>query len=188
MKQDNIQLLKQREANRKSYLLHKEERIKKIKQYELENREKILQGKRDYYYRNREKIKNQINLYQKNNRTIVNIRVRNYYKNVLSKDIFYKIRAILRNRVQFIVKYYKGKKPSSALKMLGCNLEQFREHLQSNFLPGMTWSNYGKWHIDHIKPLACFNLKEEEQVKACCHYTNLQPLWASDNIKKGKKY
>jgi len=53
----------------------------------------------------------------------------------------------------------------------------------------MTWSNYGKgWHIDHIKPCASFDLSNPEQQKICFHYTNLQPLWAIDNIKKGAKF
>ena len=52
----------------------------------------------------------------------------------------------------------------------------------------MSWGNYGKWHVDHIRPCASFNLVNEEEQKKCFHYTNLQPLWAKDNLSKGSKY
>ena len=52
----------------------------------------------------------------------------------------------------------------------------------------MSWDNYGEWHIDHIRPMASFNLQEQEEQLKCCHYTNLQPLWAEENLRKGNKY
>ncbi len=52
----------------------------------------------------------------------------------------------------------------------------------------MTWDNYGEWHIDHIKPCALFDFTKEEQQRECFHYTNLQPLWAKDNMRKSDKY
>jgi hypothetical protein len=58
--------------------------------------------------------------------------------------------------------------------------------MESKFQPGMTWDNRGKeWHIDHIIPLATFNLQDRRQFLVACHYTNLQPLWARDNMVKG---
>jgi len=62
--------------------------------------------------------------------------------------------------------------------------------LETKFLEGMDWDNYGiyGWHIDHIKPCSLFNLENIEEQKKCFHYTNLQPLWAIDNLKKGNKY
>ena len=52
----------------------------------------------------------------------------------------------------------------------------------------MSWNNYGKWHLDHIKPLSSFNLQNIDELKQACHYSNLQPLWAEDNFKKGSSY
>ena len=72
-------------------------------------------------------------------------------------------------------------------KLLGCTFEYFIEYLQRLFKVGMTWKNYGKWHIDHIKPCASFDLSKLEAQKKCFHYTNLQPLWAEENLKKGAK-
>ena len=61
-------------------------------------------------------------------------------------------------------------------------------HLEKQFKPGMTLDNYGEWHIDHIKPITKFDLKNENELRKCFHYKNLQPLWAIENIKKGDKY
>ena len=60
-------------------------------------------------------------------------------------------------------------------------------HLEAQFKPGMTWDNYGLkgWHVDHIRPCASFDLRDPEQQRRCFHYTNLQPLWAEENLKKG---
>lgn len=60
-------------------------------------------------------------------------------------------------------------------------------HLEAKFSEGMTWQNYGTWHIDHIRPLASFDLTDPAQVRLACHFTNLQPLWGADNIRKGDK-
>jgi hypothetical protein len=76
-----------------------------------------------------------------------------------------------------------GIKQSDLEKVIGCTVEQFVNYFDSLFQPGMYWSNHGTWHIDHIKPVATANSIEE--VERLNHYTNLQPLWARDNIVKG---
>lgn len=78
-------------------------------------------------------------------------------------------------------------KIASTENLLGCTFEELKNYLQSKFLPDMSWENYGDWHIDHIKPCSSFDLTQEAQQKECFHYTNLQPLWAIDNISKGAK-
>jgi hypothetical protein len=70
---------------------------------------------------------------------------------------------------------------------LGCSIAELRLHLESQFQPGMSWNNHGEWHIDHIRPLAKFNLACPLQLERACHFSNLQPLWAKDNIVKGMK-
>jgi len=75
----------------------------------------------------------------------------------------------------------------TALALLGCSVEEFRAHLENQWLPGMSWENYGMdgWHVDHVRPCASFDLLDPEQLRECFHFTNLQPLWAEDNLAKG---
>lgn len=73
-------------------------------------------------------------------------------------------------------------------ELLGCEIDFFKKHLENKFIEGMTWNNYGKWHVDHIKPCSSFNLSKEKELLECFNYKNLQPLWAKDNIIKGSKY
>jgi len=89
----------------------------------------------------------------------------------------------LRSRLYQAVR--NQQKSGSAVRDLGCSIEELKQHLESQFQEGMTWENYGQWHIDHIKPLASFDLSNREQFLQACHYTNLQPLWAEDNLRKG---
>ena len=82
-----------------------------------------------------------------------------------------------------------GQKGGSASRDLGCSIVAFRAYIQTQFLPGMSWNNWARdgWHLDHIRPLASFDLTDREQFLAACHYTNYQPLWAIDNLRKGAK-
>lgn len=83
----------------------------------------------------------------------------------------------------------RGKiKNGSAVKDLGCSVSHFMSYLESLFKSGMSWANYGfgegKWNIDHIKPISSFKLQNREEFLKACHYTNLQPLWHIENIRK----
>ena len=108
---------------------------------------------------------------------------REYIKTRYHSDAIYRLAHILRTR---LFKCAKGM-GISAPKALGCSIEELQKHLETKFLPGMSWENYGLhgWHIDHIIPLD--SADSPEQVERLCHFTNLQPLWAIDNWKKGNK-
>jgi len=93
----------------------------------------------------------------------------------------------LRSRIGSAIKHCYGEKSTSTMKLLGCTVNEVRDHIESQFTEGMTWDNYGEWHIDHIKPCASFDLTIDEEQKKCFHYSNLQPLWAEDNIRKSDK-
>jgi hypothetical protein len=104
----------------------------------------------------------------------------------LNRKINDKISRNLRSRVR---KALKGiDKSKNTIKLLGCSIEQLKQHLESQFQPGMSWNNYGQWHIDHIRPCVSFDLNIKEEQQNCFHYINLQPLWAMDNLKKGINY
>ena len=78
-------------------------------------------------------------------------------------------------------------KPEATCDLLGCTPREYLNHLRSLYKPGMTGENYGKWHVDHIRPCSSFNLSDEGERRKCFHYTNTQPLWAKENISKGNK-
>ena len=101
-------------------------------------------------------------------------------------DPQFRLANLLRGRLRHALKGIS--KSSRTLDLLGCTLEHFTHHLESRFQPGMSWLNQGEWHIDHIKPLKAFDLSDPEQQRQACHWSNLQPLWAADNIRKGAKY
>ena len=83
-----------------------------------------------------------------------------------------------------------AKKSDHTLALCGCDIKTLIVHIESKFLSGMTWDNYGKygWHIDHIKPCAAFDLTKPEEQRSCFNYKNLQPLWGVDNHKKNSFY
>ena len=99
-----------------------------------------------------------------------------------------KIEDAIRARVGIAIRKQFGVKATKTTNLIGCSIEQIRQHLEAQFLPGMTWDNHGEWHIDHIRPCASFDLTDPEQQKQCCHYTNLQPLWAADNLAKSDNW
>jgi len=101
-------------------------------------------------------------------------------------DVEYRLRMVIRNRINKHLKRTNQKKLDSYIDHLGCTTEQLIEHIESQFKPGMTWENHSQfgWHLDHIKPLCSFNLEDSEQFKEACHYTNLQPLWWKENLSK----
>ena len=82
----------------------------------------------------------------------------------------------------------KGRTDGAMFSRLGYSKDELMAHLESRFSGGMNWQNYGKWHIDHIKPCASFDQLDSNQFTACWDISNLQPLWAEDNVKKGSKH
>ena len=140
--------------------------LNKIKEYNLKNKESIKQYKQEYYVKNKELINKKIIL--------------KYHT-----DPMFKLSHLTRSR---ILKYLKSKniiKCTKTFNLIGCTKIELKHHIESLFIDGMSWDNQGKWHIDHIIPLS--SVKTEEEIYKLCHYTNLQPLWAEDNLKKSNK-
>ena len=109
-----------------------------------------------------------------------------YTKMKYKTDINYRLRKLLRGRIHGALKLKNTKKLASTFELIGCSVSELKSHLESKFKDGMTWNNHSLfgWHIDHIKPCSSFDLTKEKQQKECFHYTNLQPLWAIDNLSK----
>ena len=104
------------------------------------------------------------------------------------KDPQYKTIRTLRSRLYWAVRKADSSRKTSAIHSLGCSIDFLREYLETRFKVGMTWDNHGElWEIDHIKPLASFDLSKKSQQEKSCHYTNLQPMFISENRSKGAK-
>lgn len=101
------------------------------------------------------------------------------------KRPYERLASIVRSRINDCLRnrHYKSAKTA---ELVGCSSKELHDYLEKMFLPGMTWDNYGLygWHVDHIQPLASFDLSKPEEQKKAFHFTNLQPLWAKDNLKK----
>lgn len=122
------------------------------------------------------------------NRKTLNEKHMMYEKNRKLTDSEFKLVKTLRSRLVNALRRQNLNKNNSTIDLLGCSVSFLKNALEAKFKEGMTWENHGKWHIDHIKPCALFDLRYIEEQKKCFHYTNLQPLWASENLSKGCKY
>ena len=196
---------------RKYYQDNKEKLLESKKQYYKNNTDKILEYKNKNYYKNRdallmaqkeytEKNKEKIKEYRENNKEHIAIKDRKYrqknIKRISERERKYAAKRIKENIEIRILdrcrkRLYKAingtAKSAPTIKLIGCTVEELLKHLESQFTDGMSWDNYGEWHIDHIIPCASFNFKNEEEQYRCFNYKNLQPLWAIDNFIKGSK-
>lgn len=108
-----------------------------------------------------------------------------YRKNRSQVDPEFAMRVKARALVANAIARMGFKKGSKTEAILGCSWGEFKAHIERQFLPGMSWSNWGKWHIDHIVPIS--SATTEQEVLSLSHHTNLRPLWAEDNLKKSSK-
>ena len=110
-----------------------------------------------------------------------------YSRDRYEKDSAYRLACNLRNRLRQALK--GACKAETTKDLLGCTYEAARAHIEAQFTEGMSWDKMGLRgiHIDHIKPCDSFDLTDPEQRRECFHYTNLQPLWAEDNLRKSNK-
>ncbi len=110
---------------------------------------------------------------------------RDYKALKLATNPLYNLASRSRIRIRKVVRERRIPKTGKTVDMLGCTWDVLKAHLESLFLPGMSWDNNTQWHIDHRTPLA--SAVTPEDLVRLCHYTNLQPLWAADNLRKGSK-
>lgn len=153
---------------------YKQARANAIKQHRLDNIEHYKRRSKDKHIRERDA---------------------GVYRERYATDILYKLKCNIREHLRQAVKYGDTQftRVATVEKNLGCTMEQFRQHIESKFLPGMSWDNNGrgadKWHLDHIIPLAAVkDISDTALINRICHYTNYQPLWEKDNLSKNDKY
>ena len=155
---------------KKYYEINKETHNKMMSQHYIENKDRYKITHEAYRKENKEKI-NQCNV--------------EYITKRRKEDSFFRLKHNLRIRVKEYIKVKNITTRNKTFDFVGCNPKFLENHIQEQFTNGMSWENYGKWHIDHKIPLSM--AKTEEELYKLCHYTNLQPMWASDNRKKGSK-
>jgi hypothetical protein len=140
----------------------------KRKEYYKNNLDKEREISKKYYHKNKEKLRRENNQWKNNKR---------------KTDGFYRMKINLRHRLRdYLIGESRGKRTKD---IVGLDKVEFKLYIQSKFVEGMSWDNYGKWHLDHIKPLC--QAKDNEEALLLNHYTNLQPLWAEDNLRKNRK-
>ena len=171
------------------YKNNKKEILKKMKQYREDFKDLIKERKNKDYINNKERYneRSKLNYHNKYKLDPNYKKYRNEYEvNKRKTDELYYLKHIVRSRLAKFLNISKFNKISSTFKMIGCTPQELKDHLEKQFVDNMNWDNRGQWHIDHIKPLA--SAESEEDLINLCHYTNLQPLWAEDNLKKGAIY
>ena len=169
IKSKNVIVMSDTEKYKKQYRKY----IVYQEKYRKKNREKINQKIREWYYKNKDRVRANQRIYEREGA----------YRN----SLHFKIKDGMRKRILEVLKRDGGKKTQRTMKLVGCTVEELKQHIEKKFKPGMSWKKRHLFHIDHIIPCASFDLTKLSQQKKCFHYTNLQPLWAIDNIKKGAK-
>jgi hypothetical protein len=165
-------------------------KIKK-KEFYHENKESELARRKTHYINNHKRELNRMKEYrEKNEEYFQEYRKKyqkNYENNRYKNDPEYKLSKNIRRRVSLFLQLNNVSKTNKTFDIVGCTPQQLKEHIQLQFKDNMSWDNYGYygWHIDHIIPLS--SAKTKDEIYTLCHYSNLQPLWGKENIKKGGK-
>lgn len=174
---------------KENYINKKEQKKEYSKNYYYRNKEKKIDYGKNYYILNKDKKKEYDQKYSEKYKTIRKENNKKNRKIINEKEIFryyndeiYNITRRVRKRLHSFLKTKNITKKNKTFEIIGCTPQELKEHLEKQFVDGMNWENRSEWHIDHIIPLS--SAKTEEEVYNLCHYTNLQPLWAIDNIKK----
>lgn len=155
-------------------------------QWYRNNSVKANKAARERYKINPAKSKRRAQEWRSGNKERMKASQRLYHIKRYYSDLNYKIAKTLRARLRIAL--HRRSKAGSAVRDLGTSIPDFKVYIESMFQPGMSWENWGKgigkWNLDHIKPLASFDLTDRIQFLEACHYTNLQPLWAEENLRK----
>ena len=168
---------------------NKEKIAAQNKAYHETNKEKIAERKKAYKQSNKEKIAAQNKAYREDNKEKIAAyrkdnkeKIAAYHRARHKSDPIYNLSCRCRGRISAAIRAKGFKKTTKTAEMLGCDWEFLKSHIESQFKDGMSWENRKEWHIDHIIPLA--SASSEDDIIRLCHFSNLQPLWAEDNLRK----
>lgn len=167
---------------------NKEKIWQNTKKWRLKNKEKSLGYLRDWQQRNRDKTRKIATNYYYENYDAVRSR-RRAAKYHLRRSENAILADALRARIRDALKNQGTIKSEKTLCLIGCSIDFLSRYIESKFAAGMSWNNHGMrgWHIDHIIPCNSFDLSDLNEQKKCFHYSNMQPLWAKDNLSKADK-
>ena len=212
-RQENRDMLlqKKRAYNKK----HRDRNRKRCQEYYQRNREQLKLWMADYNQKNADVVKERTKKYREKNAKKIAERNRQYVTTHAEQTRMYKHKWYEENKPRIRIESKRRErrymtnpmhrlkrnlrtrvhhalaglhKTDKTMTLVGCSLNDLKRHIESKFQTGMTWENYGKWHVDHIKPCAAFDLSDEKNQRECFHYTNLQPLWAEDNLRKSSTH
>lgn len=170
---------------------YREKYRKLASEYHKKNRDVVLakmkERNAEYYKANREKVKAAALKYQRENASARTSYKKQWAKEKAAKDPAFKMSLAARRMLQRALGLSGQRKYKRTAEHLGYTSEQLAEHLESLFVDGMSWDNYGEWHIDHIESLKKLTDQGVKDLKVLNALSNLRPLWAEDNLKKGAK-
>lgn len=170
---------------------HKDSRKMYAAEYNDENRERFQAYRKERYEARKEEFRSygrkQRKSYYKEHREEIIAKGVVYTANRLKRDPAFKVMSNLRRRLNHVIR--DGYKSATTVELLGCTPQELKTYLEGKFYGSITWENYGSvWHVDHVKPLALFDLLKAEEQRKACHFSNLQPLLAGENLSKGKSW
>jgi len=159
------------------------------KKWREKNKESVKEYVKSWYEQNKEHRKEYLKKYREKNADKIRETKRNYEKTRKSNDPLYKLISNFRTAIYQVLKENNVKKNGHYFDILKYTPQQLIEHLEKQFSNGMTWDNYGLWHVDHKHPISLYNIKEigDDEFLKCWSLDNLQPMWGSENIKKSNK-
>ena len=159
------------------------------KKWREKNKEYMSVKSKKWYKQNKEHRKQYLKEYREKNIDKIREVKRNYERTRKSKDPLYKLINNFRTAIYQVLKENNIQKNGHYFDILQYTPDELIFHLENQFKEGMTWDNYGEWHVDHIKAIASYNIQEigDSEFMECWSLENLQPLWGEENIRKGSR-
>jgi hypothetical protein len=161
-----------REYNKKYYKANRADCYQRVQAWRKKNPEKVKQ------YQDTWNTSRQSKEYKQKALRQAYARHKERYKN----DAMYRLKCLSRQRLHHALRSKGWRKNTKTQEYIGCDWQTLKAHIEARFIEGMSWQNYGEWHIDHVVPLS--SARSEDELKKLANYTNLQPLWAIDNMIK----